>query len=346
MAAGTEATERCRYFLSGFCREGESCRFLHPIQYEMGNPFKPVPVCRYFLQGICAFGANCRLTGNSESQGTRVKITSSEMPQSSKSGLCLDAPEFIPRRKEMQRVSYAEALSGGLVPMVSAGVPYNIHVPNALYGDTLCPYAMMGECKFGNDCVYLHGDMCEYCGISCLHPTDVIQRKNHLKECLEQHEADMEHSFLIAQSQNKCCGICMESVLEKPVKEARFGILPNCNHVFCLQCIRQWRRSRQFENKVIRACPECRTKSDFVCPSRIWIEDPEKKKKLIDEYKNGMNQKHCKYFKQGRGDCPFGNKCFYLHQLPDGEIINNPSVGGGSRPSATQPKEECCVAHF
>lgn len=28
--------------------------------------------------------------------------------------------------------------------------------------------------------------------------------------------------------------------------------------------------------------------------------------------------KDCKYFKKGRGKCPFGNKCFYLHALPDG----------------------------
>jgi hypothetical protein len=28
--------------------------------------------------------------------------------------------------------------------------------------------------------------------------------------------------------------------------------------------------------------------------------------------------KDCKYFRSGRGKCPFGNKCFYLHAYPDG----------------------------
>ena len=28
--------------------------------------------------------------------------------------------------------------------------------------------------------------------------------------------------------------------------------------------------------------------------------------------------KDCKYFNKGLGKCPFGNKCFYLHALPDG----------------------------
>ena len=39
---------------------------------------------------------------------------------------------------------------------------------------------------------------------------------------------------------------------------SRFGILPNCNHCFCLSCIRKWRQAKQFEHKIIRACPECR----------------------------------------------------------------------------------------
>lgn len=30
------------------------------------------------------------------------------------------------------------------------------------------------------------------------------------------------------------------------------------------------------------------------------------------------SKKACKYFDQGRGSCPFGGKCLYLHALPDG----------------------------
>ena len=35
------------------------------------------------------------------------------------------------------------------------------------------------------------------------------------------HERDMEHSFAVAQSREKTCGICMEIVLDKPKGEAR-----------------------------------------------------------------------------------------------------------------------------
>lgn len=128
----------------------------------------------------------------------------------------------------------------------------------------------------------------------------------------------MELSFAIARSKEKSCGVCFEVILEKTSGEQRFGILPNCNHCFCLSCIRKWRQARQFENKIIRACPECRVTSDFVCPSMYWVDTKEEKEKLIENYKQALSRKDCKYFKQGRGKCPFGNKCFYLHALPDG----------------------------
>lgn len=49
-----------------------------------------------------------------------------------------------------------------------------------------------------------------------------------------------------------------------------------------------------------------------------WVDTKEEKEKLIENYKEALSKKDCKYFKQGRGKCPFGNKCFYLHALPDG----------------------------
>lgn len=69
-----------------------------------------------------------------------------------------------------------------------------------------------------------------------------------------------------------------------PPGEQRFGILPSCIHCYCLSCIRTWRQARQFENKIIRACPECRVTSDYVCPSRYWVEKKEDKEKLIQSY--------------------------------------------------------------
>lgn len=103
----------------------------------------------------------------------------------------------------------------------------------------LCPYEF--GCPYRDTCTFEHGEMCELCLRICLHPKDKEQRKKHISECIQQHERNMELSFAIARSKDKTCGICFNKIVEKAGHEQRFGILPNCNHVFCLRCIRKWR---------------------------------------------------------------------------------------------------------
>uniref|UniRef100_A0A8C5PQ41 RING-type E3 ubiquitin transferase n=1 Tax=Leptobrachium leishanense TaxID=445787 RepID=A0A8C5PQ41_9ANUR len=185
----------------------------------------------------------------------------------------------------------------------------------------LCPYAAVGECRYGENCVYLHGDPCDLCGLQVLHPTDTSQRSEHIKSCIEAHEKDMELSFAIQRSKDIVCGICMEVIYEKAnPSERRFGMLSNCNHSYCLKCIRKWRSAKQFESKIIKSCPECRITSNFVIPSEYWVEEKEEKQKLIQKYKEAMSNKSCRYFDEGRGTCPFGGNCFYKHAYPDGRI--------------------------
>lgn len=43
----------------------------------------------------------------------------------------------------------------------------------------LCPYYLMGLCRYGEECTYIHGELCELCGQPCLHPTDEAQRLKH-----------------------------------------------------------------------------------------------------------------------------------------------------------------------
>ena len=117
----------------------------------------------------------------------------------------------------------------------------------------LCPFSMMEECRYGENCAYEHGLICDMCNQPVLHPTHENQRRNHQKVCMEAHEAEMEQAFAVAKTRDKTCGICMEVVMDKmPKTEARFGIMPNCNHCFCLSCLRKWRQAKQFENKIIR----------------------------------------------------------------------------------------------
>lgn len=72
----------------------------------------------------------------------------------------------------------------------------------------------------------------------------------NLQECIEEHEKQMEHAFAVQASSDKECGICLENIMEKGVggnpasSDKRFGILENCNHCFCLSCIRTWRQNK------------------------------------------------------------------------------------------------------
>ncbi|XP_055705345.1 probable E3 ubiquitin-protein ligase makorin-1 [Phlebotomus papatasi] len=292
----------CAYYAKGMCRFGECCRFAHidtpPEAVEA--PEKTPPVAGTSAQTAINPGD----------------------PQS-----WVLAPVFVPKQRisdtDDQKLSYAAVCRDPAAAPVADGEEFAAAEAPVL---ELCPYVKINEefgtCAYGDACVYAHGDLCDLCGQFCLHPTDEEQRKSHNIQCIRQHEKDMELSFAIARSKDKLCGICFEVIMEKSGRDQRFGILPNCNHIFCLECIRKWRQAKQFDNKIIRACPECRVASDFVCPSTYWVDTQEEKAKLIEEYKAALNAKDCKYYKKGSGSCPFGNKCFYKHADRDGKLVD------------------------
>lgn len=186
----------------------------------------------------------------------------------------------------------------------------------------LCRDAALGQCFRGYGCPYVHGDVCDMCGQQALHPADEQQRAAHRRACLDAHERDMELSFAVQRSRDRVCGICMEPVLERglaaPSADCRFGILSHCNHTFCLRCIRRWRTAKQFENRIIKSCPQCRVTSSFVIPSQFWVEEEAEKQRLIEQYKEAMRTQACRYFARGRRGCPFGDQCFYQHGQPPG----------------------------
>ena len=113
------------------------------------------------------------------------------------------------------------------------------------------------------------------------------------------------------------CGIC----LEQPAQEnKRFGILPACPHVFCLECIRKWRSRVDTEKWNARSCPLCRRISYFLVPGDRLPATPARAAKLTYEYKQKLASIHCAHFARGDGECPFGSSCFYLHMLKDGTV--------------------------
>ena len=118
------------------------------------------------------------------------------------------------------------------------------------------------------------------------------------------------------------CGVCLEVVLAKVNPwEREFGILPNCSHCYCVNCIRTWRTVKSSDGKSVRSCPECRTPSMFYIPSKYWVDDTNEKQKLVREHKASMAARLCRNFDGGRGKCRFGSRCFYKHVLDDKPVL-------------------------
>lgn len=330
--------------MHGVCREGENCQYSHDLKE------KPSMVCKYYLQGSCSYGNSCRYDHVKPSSG-RIRTYSGPKPipllpknddkremvsltkQKSKHPKnWADAAVFVPgqalmcKGQELSDKQPGDADSGTGTQSYSAaaqcGVEFVDELANEEASETLCPFAeTLGYCPFIEQCNYLHGLECEYCGNKCLHPFDLTQQQEHRQSCVESHEKDMQHSFAVQRSFGVTCGICLEEVKSKAnPSEQRFGILTDCNHSFCLACIRHWRNTSQSKNKVVRMCPVCRKPSAFVTPSEVWIDDPVEKKKLIEDYKSALREKPCKYFAQGTRTCQFGASCFYKHAYPDGRV--------------------------
>ncbi|XP_063306568.1 E3 ubiquitin-protein ligase makorin-2 [Pelobates fuscus] len=343
----------CRYFIHGVCREGSRCLFSHDLTSS-----KPSTICRFYQKGLCTYGSRCRYDHVKPLGSSPVYFTQDASPAAPDippvpppTETTAPVTKSTPLRREKKSIvlrdrnlceltdeksrsnpapnpehsndmhgtdgevkphSYLEAICTGLE---------EVDIAQSFPEDTeqLCPYAAAGTCHYGEECPYLHGELCDICGLQVLHPYDQEQRKAHEKLCMANFEHEMEKAFAFQASQEKVCSICMEVVYEKSsASERRFGILSNCNHTYCLACIRQWRCAKHFDNPVIKSCPECRVISKFVIPSVYWVEDQSKKNELIEAFKQGMGKKACKYFDQGRGTCPFGWKCLYMHAYPDG----------------------------
>ncbi|KAE8298960.1 putative E3 ubiquitin-protein ligase makorin-2 [Larimichthys crocea] len=327
----------CKFYQRGVCAYGERCRYDHIKSSSRGGGGASEDQAGV---GGAGGGASVRggakktlvmrervlavdsmFGGPSDSLGSEVTAAVAS-PQTYvdaiRTGLDASAPE--PGERTMccdWLVVVCDVIS------LTADVVYSLK-PLAQWGayqnlPQLCPYAAAGHCYYGDNCTYLHGDLCEVCGLQVLHPQDPEQRRAHEKMCLLSFEADMEKAFAAQLSQDKVCSICMEVVVQKlNPSDRRFGILSSCCHTFCLSCIRQWRCTRSFSNKIIKSCPECRVTSEFVIPSVYWVEDQDDKDHLIELFKSGVSKKSCKYFDLGRGSCPFGGKCLYLHAFPDG----------------------------
>ncbi|XP_072336577.1 makorin, ring finger protein, 4 isoform X2 [Scyliorhinus torazame] len=155
-----------------------------------------------------------------------------------------------------------------------------------------------------------------HCMPGCVNSKPQTEKPKNLPSSQSVDQLSKDSAFEI--SKDIVCGICMEKVYEKtPARDRCFAILPDCNHAFCVTCIKKWRESKGFTNNVIKACPECRVVATYFIPCKYWVVD-EQKRKLVEKFRAEKRKIHCKFFLRSNGKCPFKSECIYLHEFPEG----------------------------
>ncbi|XP_063212930.1 probable E3 ubiquitin-protein ligase makorin-1 [Chroicocephalus ridibundus] len=316
----------CRDFARGSCRWGQNCRFSHDR--------KSAQVCRYFQSGFCSYGERC----------SYQHIQDEPVPVGTRYGT---VPTVPPGRWGSEPRSGPVALARGWggarhssshpVPCVThvafkfrsmeieeeekdkENIPAPDNVPRGAIGGEFVPAQAQGA----------SGSQPRRRGLDP-NSTDPREAAVETTTWTDPAEVPTEPgaaaapvptAVLRARSEAVVCGICMDRVYEKPLPEERlFGILPNCSHAYCVGCIRKWRRSRDFQSVVIKACPECRVTSSYYIPHKYWVSDVAEKEKLINTFKARTGKIRCKFFVRNRGRCPFKSDCIYLHELPAGRL--------------------------
>ncbi|XP_021911091.1 putative RING-type E3 ubiquitin transferase C3H69 [Carica papaya] len=313
----------CKFFAHGACLKGEHCEFSHDWKDPPNN------ICTFYQKGICSYGSRCRYehvkasgpeaSASSSSTILRQPLASDShsltrppraMLSSGTAFLGASSESSASSRGPLHHTRLAWDLDSGHHDFLENDViePRNVKPAD----QSICSFAAAGNCPRGEKCPHIHGDLCPTCGKHCLHPFRPEEREEHIKTCEKKHK----HLEALKHSQEIECSVCLDRVLSKPTAaERKFGLLTECDHPFCISCIRNWRSSSPTSgmdvNSTLRACPICRKLSYFVVPSVIWYCTPEEKQEIIDSYKAKLRSIDCKHFNFGNGNCPFGTSCFY-----------------------------------
>ncbi|XP_060787974.1 makorin, ring finger protein, 4 isoform X2 [Neoarius graeffei] len=334
----------CRQFVNGSCRFGPHCSYLHEY------PAVPlVQVCRYFQKGGCWFGENCRYlhiagpdSGASGARRGSAPVVNASLPGHVSadrwgSEPSLNAPGAYNWRRASEplvtSLSYQQTSqrpttgiaeeeehavleAGSILPQQEEGL--QPQESDGLGPRLPCNSADEATVNAASDeaTVNAASDVQEKTDSK----TD--QQGVPLLESGATASVAQGQSEAYNQSKDVFCGICMDKVYEKgTVRERRFGILPNCSHAFCLSCIMTWRKTKDFQEEVIKACPQCRVKSPFYIPSKYWVCEGEPKEALIASFKEKSSKIKCNFFMR-HGCCPFASECIFSHELPPGHRLH------------------------
>ncbi|KAM9350955.1 makorin, ring finger protein, 4 [Symphorus nematophorus] len=292
----------CWRFINGSCRLGPRCNYRHEWPRIQSSQ-----ICRYFQKGGCWYGDRCKYLHVLQSEvDAAVAGRRSSVPNISSSSVAYAPPDrrgsepALLRSEVMSRQECSR--SGSMVTVsnsqhntgrVAADVTEERSQVQSSDGAQARARDGKNEQETSSNETTAHG------GGAAAASSSSTQGK------VEETEA-----FL--QSENVTCGICMDKVYEKPDPRSRvFGLLPNCNHSFCLQCIMTWRKTKDLGPDTVKSCPQCRVRSPFYVPNKYWVEG-QAKESIVAAFKEKFSKKSCSYYTR-YGCCPFKTECLFRH---------------------------------
>lgn len=326
--------EKCRFYAAGTCKFGQSCSRSHalssPPVVETTGTADALPLV--LLKDLRLGEESGPLSSSETTDKNDPSQEYQKQGEKMDDGLS-DGPMRPPSVKfgtlsfaELARRGIPEGPAPSLRPGATPGPssaptaqngkasptssPMTVLASTLTKSNDLCPFAMVGKCRYGSLCRNVHGISCPRCLRYCLYPNDLEKNEEHIEECLGRQDIPSP-----ADVKEIECGICLGRVAEKD--DPRFGLL-NCDHAFCLKCIRTWRAQHTMHDLATKSCPLCRVVTYFIIPSSTWTIDPAEKGRIVAAYKQRCSTIHCKYFSSGDGVCPFGSSCFYAHRTRDG----------------------------
>ncbi|XP_029995699.1 makorin, ring finger protein, 4 isoform X2 [Sphaeramia orbicularis] len=304
----------CRYFLNGNCKFGLRCKYLHE-----SSVLPSVQICQYFQKGTCWYGVHCKYLHVVQREGAAAASAAvgrrSSVPSVSSPSVASAVPD---RRGSEPALPQAEATS---TQQCNRGVRVNVPNPQQCTKH-LAAHTAEEQSDSLDSSSAASQESVQRAEVNKAETSDGrTAQESPSTDSIEKLGAaaavasspwKMEEKQAFLRSKDITCGICMDKVFEKPnERDHVFGILPNCNHSFCLQCIITWRKTKDFGQDVVKSCPQCRVKSTFYMPNNYWVEG-EEKEKLIVAFRERCRKKKCDYYMQ-YGCCPFKEECLYRH---------------------------------
>ena len=102
-------------------------------------------------------------------------------PPQDDNGMSNDDTESIPKTKTWAQVVNGSSNNATNFKPESFKTIEKAVIPTSIADaeSQLCPFSLVGECRYGEHCAYVHGLVCDLCGTPSLHPNHEKQRRRH-----------------------------------------------------------------------------------------------------------------------------------------------------------------------